>query len=368
MHKSEQNIIQIIHDLKIGGVEIAALSALNSLNNNNNSFNFYLCCLGEADPILLAGIPDQLQKYLIVLGNKHNPVNYIRIIRSIRNIKPKIIINSLWKSALVGTLYKIIFQGTILISFIHNTRFFHFFDSYFTRLSILKSDYIFCDSKASKDFISHYFPNKEVIVISFLKSVPGVCKIPTAIGNEMRIMYLGRITRSKNIPRSLQVINLLKSHGKTVAFDIYGPTSDENEKERITNLINKMGLGGSVTLKGPLAPDEIEQIEMQYDYLMHLSDIEGMGMVVAESMQLGLIPVVTATGEIKNYAKDMYNALVAEAPFDSHIEELAIKLIKIHSDKNLYKMLSINALDTFANKNTYPESFSTSLNKIINDM
>ena len=101
---------------------------------------------------------------------------------------------------------------------------------------------------------------------------------------------------------------------------------------------------------------------------MHLSDIEGMGMVVAESMQLGLIPVVTATGEIRNYAKDMYNALVVEPPYDSHIEELAKKIIIVHSDSKLYKTLSTNAFMTFANKNTYPVSFSTSINIIINEM
>ena len=51
---------------------------------------------------------------------------------------------------------------------------------------------------------------------------------------------------------------------------------------------------------------EIKKYANKASFFVQLSSYEGMSMSVSESMQLGLIPIVTNVGEIKIYCKRKY--------------------------------------------------------------
>ena len=67
------------------------------------------------------------------------------------------------------------------------------------------------------------------------------------------------------------------------------------------------------TSNNPEILDELLKLIRKYaknaSFFIQLSSYEGMAMSVSESMQLGLIPIVTNVGQIKIYCKNLFNSL-----------------------------------------------------------
>ena len=85
-------------------------------------------------------------------------------------------------------------------------------------------------------------------------------------------------------------------------------------------------------------------------FFIQLSHYEGMAMSVAESMQLGLIPIVTNVGEIINYCIDKQNSII----FDDYKNTFK-KVLEVKNNPSFYKEISKNAISTWKNKNLYNE-------------
>ena len=58
--------------------------------------------------------------------------------------------------------------------------------------------------------------------------------------------------------------------------------------------------------------DKIKNFAKESSFFIQSSFSEGMGISVLESMQLGLVPIVTNVGNIKNYCKDNFNSIIID--------------------------------------------------------
>ena len=81
-------------------------------------------------------------------------------------------------------------------------------------------------------------------------------------------------------------------------------------------------------------------------------------MSLVEAMQLGLVPVTTAVGEISNYAIDDYNAILID---DASIKDTVDRLRCAIDDPCYYEMIRHNALNTWLDKPLYHESLTKSI-------
>ena len=98
---------------------------------------------------------------------------------------------------------------------------------------------------------------------------------------------------------------------------------------------------------------EINQIQKEAQnssFFLQLSNEEGQGMSVLESMQLGLIPVITAVGEIRNYCMDGTNSIIYK-----DINSTKKKIINLINNNNVMYSLKKNASEFWDGKNTYRE-------------
>lgn len=342
-----------------GGVETALLSAIPKLAA---TYDLYIICIGTIDPNFLnksSSATYQLKqlRYPIWLL----PWAVFKALRYLIKLKPDVVITSLWKASFVGGLYKTIKTKNILISFIHNNKFFSLPDSISTRFAIKKSDTVFCDSKASANFVAPLARQKPISIISFLRfPTPSCVKIKDYL--TLNAIFLGRLSQQKRIDKLLTLISLCKDRGINFSLDIYGRDPEGLKRTLIAKSL-ELNLQQQVTFKEEVPPQQVQDILRRYDFYMQTSENEGMAMSVVEAMQLGVVPIVTAVGEIKHYAQDMYNAIIV--PNNMERDEFLKNIANTVSSISLYNQLSQNAHATFAKQPEYADSLINKINHIL---
>jgi glycosyltransferase involved in cell wall biosynthesis len=110
------------------------------------------------------------------------------------------------------------------------------------------------------------------------------------------------------------------------------------------------GLAGKVDFLGAMTMAQIEEATADASFFLQLSRQEGMAMSVVESMQLGLVPVVTKVGEIANYCRDGENAVMHRT-----IDDTVRQIETLLGDDDEYRRMSSAAAEHWADVLLYQE-------------
>jgi glycosyltransferase involved in cell wall biosynthesis len=338
-----------MHQFKIGGVEAAVLSA--DKKSPKDMF-FKIAVIDKSVP------QEKLKNEPIVNKfHKWNPVGYLYMAKKIYDDKPDVLVCSLWRSFVVGILVQLFFKQIKVICFFHNTKFNHILDKIFSFIGFKICTSVFVDSLATKNFVAKY-TNKRIFQISFLlrkldKNVIKKSKLP-----ELTFLFFGRVTSQKRIDKAINFINQLKIiSNRNPLFYIIGP--DEGELDKLRKLIEDLHLEENIKFLGSMTYEQITDIAQKATFYLQLSDYEGMAMSVIEAMQMGLIPIVTPVGEIKNYVKHLENGIV----FNNYSSSTSLVLDIIH-DNEKYQNILKNTSVTFDKWETYPDSFFSTIKLI----
>ena len=148
-------------------------------------------------------------------------------------------------------------------------------------------------SEAEEKEIHALFPiTKKVWVTSNLKKIE--CNRHAAYekkSNELKIVFLSRVSRKKNLDFALRVLSSQKK-GK-VTFDIYGPLEDKRYWKECEGLINQLPLNISVNYCGELMPSQVVEIFSKYHLFFFPTRGENFGHVILEALGAGC-PVLAA--------------------------------------------------------------------------
>lgn len=350
-----QKLLYILHDVQIGGVEVALLSALPELNRQ---FDLKVMVLGTIDDDMTRHLSPKERACLIPFDYKLSmyPLAIAKMIRFILNFAPDVMICSLWRASLLGIIVKKLRPKLRFISFVHNTAFFHRFDRLFSHTAIHHADVVFTDSRATATFVAERFkPSVPVKVISFFTSHSPDFKTALPLNSQdVRFLFLGRINTVKNLPLAIDTIRYLSDRGYNASLDIYG--RDDGMLETVTEYIRANQLESRVRFLGEVNGSRKLEIFRNYNFLIQLSANEGMAMSVAEAMQNGLACFVTAVGEIPNYATDMETAIFADISTAEAFGNSLKKLEFVIADPHLYDRISSDSYEGFKTVDTYSES------------
>lgn len=355
MH-SKKRLTYILHGIAVGGVEVALLSAIPSLAAK---YQLRIIVLGDIDPKMIQGLTEEektvFEKFSYPLYLY--PLVLPKIIRYVLRSKPDILIASLWRAALVALLVRSIRKSGKFYSFVHNTNFPHFLAHFFIKRASQRADAVLTDSYATSEFVQRDFrPAGEVKIVSFLtRRTPELSAIrPPAASEVVTFMYLGRISKTKNLSAAIQAMAVLQSKGIKVSFDIYG-RDDDGSVASLVELIRNLGLQEHVHFKGEVSSDQKWNLFNQYHFYIQLSLSEGMAMSVTEAMQNGLVCIVSPVGEIVHYTEDMQSAIIIDI-FNEGWQHSLDKVALAIADAELYKRLSSNSHRRFSQKKLYKES------------
>jgi len=127
-----------------------------------------------------------------------------------------------------------------------------------------------------------------------VKDVPEINQNETSLPTQkqdLRIVFLSRIAREKNLDYALKVLQRVKAQ---VIFDIYGPAENQAYWKECQELILK--LPGNITLNylGSVTPDQVFNVFSRYDLFFFPTGGEAYGNVIAECLSVGT-PVLLST-------------------------------------------------------------------------
>jgi len=363
---NRKKLVYILHDIAVGGVEMALLSAIPELTKH---YDLKILVLGSVDESLIQGLSQEEKNifHSFKIPVYAYPFQLKKITNWIIEERPALIISSLWRASWVGTaVKKKLGQAVKFISFIHSTNFPHYFAYYFNGRAVKLSDLVLTDSQSSFLFVKKKFePRADIKVISFLthktpEIYPGN-KIPD--NKILNLLSLGRIQKVKNIPLALEVISELRNKGYTVILDIYGRPG--NDYDAVIKKRTELNLEQNVFFKGVITGDEKFALFNKYHFIIQLSSYEGMAMSIAEAMQHGLPVIASPVGEIPYYSKDMQSAIHFNINDSSKWKENILKIEHVINTPALYQQISVNSWASFQYALTYSQSLLEAINSII---
>lgn len=355
----KRKLVYILHDFQIGGVEVALLSAIPLLYEK---YELRVVVLGGIDEHLLSQLSES-QRLVFKSINYPlwaYPLRVLSIVRYVIDLKPDLLVCSLWRASWVGAIVKRRMPAVRFYSFIHSSRFFHKADAYFSKLAISVADVVLVDSLSSLrfvgDFTSNGVPVRRVSLLTH--HTPSENKLqddPFSFGErEIKFLFMGSVSKVKNLPLAIDFIADLRSQGLPVILDIYG--RKDNDFVQVAEHIHNLKLEKYVKYRGEADPFKRFGIFASYDFYIQLSEFEGMAMSVAEAMQNGLVCVVTPVGEIPNYSVNGDSAIFLDCKDDRSWSDALQKIEGMINDPSLYIQMSMSCHNNFLNKQTYANS------------
>lgn len=355
----KKKIIHIVPTFDIGGVQTGILYSMKELNY---SHDYSVLVIGEINNKWIESADESIKKKIIWTGSNSVLKGYINAYQILKKNKPDIIISSLWKSILLSILFKIFNRNTILLGFYHSTKYSHLVDYLLSFSLKFFSDAALADSETTKIVLRKKFYYKKIYTVPFIfKFTPP--KLPHKIFNSehIRLVYFGRISKPKGVFRIIKFCKFCQEIGINFTLDIYG----DGDVNQLSSFINEYSLEKNIFIRSLIPLNEVSFEMQNYDFLVQLSDFEGMALTVVEAMSQGLVPIVTPVGEIANYSKDGLNAIWLEADFELNLNRLAIKLKKVVEDNALYYRMSSNATKSFINYKNYCDSMNDVFNSYL---
>jgi len=108
------------------------------------------------------------------------------------------------------------------------------------------------------------------------------------IGNELKLLYVGRIVEWKQIHLAIDTLHLLVNQGFPHAhLDIIGPVFSENYHEQLKKQVKTLGIEQHVSFLGHKEHHELPEYFQQADLFLLPSHKETFGMVMVEAMACG---------------------------------------------------------------------------------
>lgn len=110
---------------------------------------------------------------------------------------------------------------------------------------------------------------------------------------ELKLFYLSRISRVKNLHFALEVLKSFDTKSNIV-YDIYGSNEDEVYKSECEKIISTLPPNIKVSFKGELSFDQVQTTISDYHYLFLPTLNENFGHSIAETLK-SAIPVIIST-------------------------------------------------------------------------
>lgn len=308
-------IAHLLHTTGIGGVETSA----DLVSRNSTALDYRVFAFEESEPAAVTAD--------VVGRGVNSPRSVLALLAQLRRFRPDAVVSSLWRSVIVGGLHRLRNPRTPWVVYVHSTRYTNIADSLVHRLAFRFADRILCDSAATLDALIPQRHRGRAEVVCPDSALIGLARDRdesadqdgaqdgrarssedgSAAGQQpTRIVYWGRVVDFKRLDRSLELMAALEDIAPgAFTLELISPESDllhealETVRQRELN-VSWLGSGSAEFILDRVA---------NASFFLQLSEFEGLAMAVREALALGLVPIVTPVGAIREYTEDGLNAL-----------------------------------------------------------
>lgn len=163
---------------------------------------------------------------------------------------------------------------------------------------LLKPEIVLCQGMEYVDFIKEKWDIQRTYYPNFLQSefLPSEYR-QRAEGDTVRVVYFGRVTKSKNVLLMIDVLHILLGNNINAELIIIGASNEEYQNQ-INRKISETQLTSFVNVVGRKNIKEIvEYLKTSHYFLFPTNEPqEGHSNSLTEAMGLGVVPVVSNKG------------------------------------------------------------------------
>lgn len=338
-------IIQLVEDLKIGGLEKIIATISEKLDKRR--YQVEVWCVAQGGAIADELIRKGIEVKIINIYDYHNPFNVLRLMRLFKIAKPDIIHAHGYFAGVAGRVSAKLSKVPIVIYHVHSTyweykkrhRWIEKILSYFT-------DKIICCSKAVAEFVvktEKIKPSKVIVIYNGITvSKPSNSDI-LKLRNQLRISPDNFIvgTVASLVPHKghvffLRAAKKILSFFPNTQFLIVGDGPLRAELEKQTQYL---GIASRVIFTGT-RKDVPVLVSIMDIFVLPSCSREGLGIALLEAMALGKVVVGTSVGGIPEVIKDKVTGLIVP-PFDA--ERLAEAIIWLLQNRHRAEEMSAAA-------------------------
>jgi len=185
--------------------------------------------------------------------------------------------------------------------------------------------------KSNSIHITGDFPIKNIP-----DAFPDVTFKPPPDGEGLRIVFLSRISREKNLDYALRVLSKVNAR---VIFDIYGPAENATYWKECQKLIAQLPFNVIVKYLGNVNANQVVNVFSRYDLFLFPTGGEAYGHVIAECLISGTPVLISTETPWRNLQADGLGWDVDLGQEDSFVE--IIEKIALLSDDERFKKRSI---------------------------
>ncbi len=264
-----------------------------------------------------------------------NPlVKIFKIIRYVNRLKPEVLIIN--NCPLVNYSLPFITRKTCTLSVIHsNDRSFYLYDSRFSGWL----DYLSCPSSRVAETLHSFLPHKDTsktIYIPHGISFPKYSFHNFKIRNSM--IFAGNLDKHKGIKLLPSVLEMVTMHFPDAKLHVVG--KGPLQKWLIEEIKSKK-LYNNFECIPELKRDELFKKFSKMEILLLPTRIESFGLVIPESMSMGVIPVISRLEKITDqFVHQGDNGFLCDMDFPA---EFSANIIRILSDPELKNKMSVRS-------------------------
>lgn len=146
--------------------------------------------------------------------------------------------------------------------------------------------------------------------------------------NEYNLLFMGRISKKKNLNLSIRVFDELLKRGIRSRFIIAGSPDNKRLYSKSLKLIEELGLNSKIDIIGWVSDKEKRRVLQSSDIFVLLSEDENFGVAVAEAQSYG-IPVVISDKVALSEGVEVYTSGVVTNSKDPKIiaDQIESKLL-----------------------------------------
>lgn len=222
---------------------------------------------------------------LISLGTKLKALKYLTALNWIRKIKPDIIVNNY--NAVIQFIFPFISRTIKIVHVLHADV------PDFYRIASINANCInawvaptIAIARHFNEYTKHKYPSK-VIVIPH--GVTGNNFSEHIIGHSIKIVFAGVLMNHKGANHLPAICQRMKEKGVNYHFTIIG---DGILKEYLQQKFSNEIKTGQVVMTGVITHSQVYDIMRQSDVFLYPTNCDSFGLVIAEAMMNGAVPVV----------------------------------------------------------------------------
>lgn len=342
-----------------GGLGQFTLSLVDGLKLNNYEV-YGMITHSDSDNFLLF---DKLVDKNHYIGNLGKIKKYISAIKYIYSIKPDVIIINY--NAVIHFILPFL-PKTKVIDIIHNDV------GDFYRISNINSKHVnlwIAPTPGIKDGFLKYTKNAKLQTQNTKVISHGVSLSQNDTDSKNKeifeLIFVGAVYEHKGADLLPEIFHKIKKNNKNVKLNIVG---DGILKEKLKLEFEKLRLSQDVVFHGVISHEEVRKKMAKSHILLFPTRIEAFGLVIAEAMMEGTVPVVTLLEGITDAT--VKNAKTGYLIKKNNTEAFSSKIIELINNKELYKTLSSQTKD-YAKKhlsiNSMSSAYDEEIKRLLNE-